>query len=137
MEIEAFETELSSILDNSRSADNATRVNAIPELGRFIDRYSARERLEEIMVNDEIVTMRVDAAEQLARHGGESGLLAVLNELGRRSADPDVDYTAYMLSELENFDEFPVLSKALSIDQKLMSPEAKLGLQHLRELMQK
>ncbi|GAA5082237.1 hypothetical protein [Nocardia iowensis] len=136
MEIEDSGTELSKILANSRSSDNATRVSAIPELGRYIDQRSARDRLEQIMVEDEIVTMRVDAAEQLARYGGESGLLAVLNELGRRSKDSDIDYTAYMLSELDNFGEFPVLSKAMSIDKTLMSPDAEIGLQNLRELMQ-
>ncbi|MGY1896699.1 hypothetical protein ACW9HR_05115 [Nocardia gipuzkoensis] len=131
------DAELSSILARSRSSDNATRIEAIPDLGRRIQSSSARERLREIMIDDEIVTMRVDAAEQLVRAGGEDGLLAVLTELGRRRSDPDIDYTAYMLSELDNFGEFPVLRTALSIDHSRLSPDAKVGLSNLRELMNK
>ncbi|WP_280296346.1 hypothetical protein [Nocardia abscessus] len=131
------DAELSSILARSRSSDNATRIETIPDLGRRIQSSSARERLQEIMIDDEIVTMRVDAAEQLVRAGGEDGLLAVLTELGRRRSDPDIDYTAYMLSELDNFGEFPVLRTALSIDQSRLSPDAKVGLSNLRELMNK
>lgn len=94
-------------------------------------------RLEEIMTDDKIVTMRVDAAEQLVRHGGQIGLLAVLDELGRRKDDPDIDYTAYMLSELDNFGEFPVLAEASTIETTRFSEEARVGLDNLRKLMQK
>lgn len=87
------------------------------------------------MLDDEIVTIRVDAAEQLVRTGGEDGLLAVLAELGRRRNDPDIDYIAYMLSELENFGEFPVLRNALAIDQSRLSLDAKSGLSNLRKLV--
>ncbi|MGW5376808.1 HEAT repeat domain-containing protein [Nocardia sp. NPDC003999] len=131
------DTELSSILARSRSSDNAVRIEAIADLGRNIRSSSARERLQEMMVDDEIVTMRVDAAEQLVRTGGDDGLLAVLTELGRRRNDPDIDYTAYMLSELENFGEFPVLRNALAIDRSRLSPDAKIGLSNLRELLNK
>ncbi|WP_174188010.1 hypothetical protein [Nocardia barduliensis] len=54
------------------------RIEAIPDLGRNIRFSSARQRLQEAMLDDEIVTIRVDAAEQLVRTGGEDGLLAVL-----------------------------------------------------------
>jgi hypothetical protein len=131
------ETALSSILARSRSSVNSIRIEAIPDLGRNIQFSSARERLKEMMIDDEIVTMRVDAAEQLVRTGGEEGLLAVLTELGRRRNDPDIDYTAYMLSELDNFGDFPVLRNALSIDQSRLSPDAKVGLSNLRQLMNK
>ncbi|WP_157128798.1 hypothetical protein [Nocardia amamiensis] len=131
------EIDLSTILALSKSDNNATRIDAIPDLGRNIKSSIARERLEEMMANDNIVTVRVDSAEQLVRYGGEDGLLAVLTELGRRCDDPDIDYTAYMLSELDNFDEFPVLSNALSIDRSKLSADAETGLRNLRELMHK
>ncbi|MFI2282130.1 HEAT repeat domain-containing protein [Nocardia beijingensis] len=131
------DTELLSILARSRSGNPAVRIEAIPDLGRYIRFNSARQRLQEMMLEDEIVTMRVDAAEQLVRTGGEDGLLAVLAELGRRRNDPDIDYTAYMLSELDNFGEFPVLRNAFAIDQSRLSPDAAIGLSNLRELMKK
>ncbi|MBF6192885.1 hypothetical protein [Nocardia implantans] len=131
------DTELSSILARSRSGDPAVRIEAIPDLGRYIHFSSARQRLQQIMLEDEIVTMRVDAAEQLVRAGGEDGLLEVLAELGRRRNDPDIDYTAYMLSELDNFEEFPVLRNALAIDKSRLSRDAAVGLNNLRELMDK
>ncbi|MFI6171676.1 hypothetical protein ACIBCN_33195 [Nocardia sp. NPDC051052] len=136
MENKSSDVELSGMLANSRSDDNATRAGVIAELGRYMYRSDARKRLEEIMIGNEIVTMRVDAAEQPTRYGGEEGLLAVLNELGRRQ-DSEVDYTAYMLSELDNFGEFPVLDTALSINEERLTPDAKRGLTDLRALMQR
>ncbi|MGW4088813.1 hypothetical protein [Nocardia sp. NPDC004750] len=135
MDTHAADAELSSILARSRSGDNAVRNAAIPDLGRNIHSSSVRRRLQEIMVDDAIVTMRVDAAEQLVRFGGENELLAVLTELGRRRNDPDIDYTAYMLSELAIFGEFPLLRNALAIDQSRLSPDARIGLSSLRELL--
>ncbi|WP_368857817.1 hypothetical protein [Nocardia otitidiscaviarum] len=48
----------------------------------------AMARLVE-MLDDPNVTVEVDAAEALARHGGTNGLLAVLENLGRRGDDGD------------------------------------------------
>ncbi|WP_378737133.1 hypothetical protein [Nocardia brasiliensis] len=124
---------LSKILADSRSGDNMTRVNAIPELGRYVDYRSARERLEEIMLNDEIVTMRVDAAEQLARCGGERGLLAVLNELGRRHNEPDVDYIAYCLYELDASGELPIIDIITAVQGDLSS-DGSVGFEDLKRL---
>lgn len=90
MDTGASDTSLPTVLARSESKDNATRIAAIPDLGQHIDAPTARRRLKEIMTDDKVVTMRVDAAEQLVRHGGQSGLLAILDELGRRQDDPDV-----------------------------------------------
>ncbi|UGT39717.1 hypothetical protein LTV02_27140 [Nocardia yamanashiensis] len=128
-------TALASILARSESADDGIRVAAVPELGHHIDQPMARARLQELMTRDKIVTVRVDAAEQLVRYGGEQGLLAVLTELGRRHGDPDIDYTAYMLNELEDFGAYPVLEKASSIDESQLNPDARTGVEDLRHLM--
>ncbi|MBF6181955.1 hypothetical protein [Nocardia otitidiscaviarum] len=54
-------------------------------------------RLEQFCPN---VTAEFDAAEALARRGGTDGLLAVLENLGRRGDNGDSDYIAYRLTEL-------------------------------------
>lgn len=86
-------------LSNSRSLEGLTRHAAIRELANFIQEDSATGRLHE-MLDDEIVTIQVDAADVLARLGGVKGLLIVLDEIGRRCDDPDADYIANRLYEL-------------------------------------
>ncbi|MFI6314930.1 hypothetical protein ACIBEK_32890 [Nocardia fusca] len=87
-------------LSNSRSPDGLTRDAAIYELANFVQEDSAVRRLHE-MLDDEIVTMQVDAADVLARLGGVKCLFIVLDEIGRRRDDPDADYIANRLYELD------------------------------------
>ncbi|WP_330181773.1 HEAT repeat domain-containing protein [Nocardia sp. NBC_01503] len=125
---------LEAALDASRSSDAMIRVAAIIELGDYIEHPEARKRLEELM-DDDIVTIEVDAAEVLVKVGGPSGLLSVLDVLGRREDDPDVDYIAYMLQNLDSGGELPVLAIASSIDDDRLSAAARTGLANLRRLM--
>lgn len=132
MESVGIETDLLRFLGNSMSDDNMTRINSIPELGRFMDDERAQRRIRE-MLNDEVVTMQVDAAEVLVRCGGTAGLLSVLEELGRRHNEPDVDYIAYRLYELDASGEFPVIDNATAIQREL-SPNGSVGFQDLKRL---
>ncbi|MFC6011324.1 hypothetical protein [Nocardia lasii] len=120
---------LDDALTRSRSEDGSTRVNAIPDLGLMISEPEARARLVE-MLDDDIVTMEVDAAEALVRHGGDAGLAAVLDVLGRRRDDPDADYIAYRLCELDASGEQPIMDIAESIRGHL-SENAVAGLDDL------
>ncbi|MFF2556977.1 hypothetical protein ACFVUS_38655 [Nocardia sp. NPDC058058] len=126
--------DLNTALMRSRSDDTRTRLDAVAELGAFIGHSEAWERLDEMM-DDANVTVEVDAAEVLVRHGGKAGLHAVLDRLGTRREDADVDYIAYMLQNLDFGGEFPVIEIANSIDVADLSPMAKLGLRDLRRLM--
>ncbi|WP_194834052.1 HEAT repeat domain-containing protein [Nocardia sp. XZ_19_369] len=126
------DTTLEQVLERSRSADGLTRVNAIPELGRFIDDQRAQRRLRELL-DDDVVTMQVDAAEVLVRFGGTAGLLTVLEELGRRHNDPDVDYIAYRLYELDASGEFPVIDNTVAVRGDL-SPAGAIGFEDLKRL---
>ena len=99
---------LDEILDRSRSADALVRDDAIYRLADFISDERAITRLYE-MLDDESVTMRIDAAEVLAKHGGADGLLLVMEKLGERSSDPDADYIAYKLYELDASGEIEVV----------------------------
>ncbi|MET7770009.1 hypothetical protein [Nocardia sp. NPDC005366] len=123
---------LEDILVRSRSSDGLTRVNAIPELGDFMHDVKARDRLTELL-DDEIVTMEVDAAEVLARKGGATGILAVLEVLGRRRDDPDADYMAYRLNELDAGGEVPVVEIVESSGREL-SDNAAVALRNLKAL---
>ncbi|MFB8004371.1 hypothetical protein [Nocardia sp. NPDC056000] len=136
MTVDANRAGLQAALDMSRSPDGMQRITAIAELGGYIENSDARARLEELM-DDDIVTVEVDAAEVLVRVGGQPGLLAVLDVLGRRTDDPDVDYIAYMLQNLDFGGELPVLSDALKIPESRYSDAAKIGLENLRRLMGK
>ncbi|GGL27953.1 hypothetical protein [Nocardia jinanensis] len=93
-------TALETALSNSRSPDGLTRDAAIFELANFIHEDSAVRRLHE-MLDEDIVTMQVDASDVLARLGGVKGLFLVLDEIGRRRDDPDADYIANWLYELD------------------------------------
>ncbi len=135
MNMDPHDGELQSALTRSRSDDGFTRLNAIERLGQLIAHAEARHRLEEVAADDELVTMQVDAAEVLVRCGGRTGLLAVLEILGKRQEDPDADYIANRLSDLDNLGQIPVLSIALAIDSHEFSDDARVGLENLRILM--
>lgn len=100
--------DLDEILERSQSADALVRDDAIYRLADFISDGRAITRLHE-MLDDECVTMRADAAEVLAKHGGVDGLLLVMEKLGERSRDPDADYIAYKLYELDASGEMEVV----------------------------
>lgn len=123
---------LEQALASSRSKDGLERVQSIAVLGRFIPNEQAVQRLAELL-NDEIVTVEVDAAETLARYGGTDGILAVLHELGRRKDDPDADYMGYRLYELDASGEVPVFELAESTSGT-HSDYAAVGLENLRRL---
>ncbi|MBH0777019.1 hypothetical protein [Nocardia bovistercoris] len=132
MNLPVDNSRLEAVLARSRSGDGLTRVNAIPELGDFMDDVRARDRLTELL-DDEIVTMEVDAAEVLARKGGATGILAVLEVLGRRRDDPDADYMAYRLNELDAGGEVPVVEIVESSGREL-SDNAAMALRNLKAL---
>ncbi|MFJ4650818.1 hypothetical protein ACIP5Y_06005 [Nocardia sp. NPDC088792] len=134
MNADPQDTDLESALRHSHEADAFERLASIPELRGHIDQPAARERLEQ-MLADDVVTVEVEAAEALVKSGGKAGLLAVLGVLGRRHDDPDVDYIAYMLNDIDHDDEFPVLQDALAIDDAELTLAEKLGLENLRRLM--
>ncbi|WP_433732619.1 hypothetical protein ACQP0C_09855 [Nocardia sp. CA-129566] len=79
------------------------------------------------------VTMEVDAAEVLARKGGAAGIVAVLEVLGRRRDDPDADYIAYRLNELDAGGEVPVVEIVESSGWE-MSDDAAVALRDLKAL---
>ncbi|WP_159922804.1 MULTISPECIES: HEAT repeat domain-containing protein [Nocardia] len=124
---------LRAALEHSRSDEGLVRLRSIAELSTLISETEARRRLVE-MLDDDVVTMQIEAAEALVRYGGQVGLLSVLEELGRRD-DGDVDYIAYRLSDLDNLGEFPVLETASSIAESDISPNARRGLQDLHDVM--
>ncbi|MGW4368132.1 hypothetical protein ACWEKT_21070 [Nocardia takedensis] len=132
MNVPAENGRLEDILARSRSGDGLTRVNAVPELGDFTEDVRARRRLTELL-DDEIITMEVDAAEMLARKGGATGILAVLDVLGRRRDDPDADYMAYRLNELDAGGEVPVV-EIVESSGRAMSDNAAVALRNLKAL---
>lgn len=110
--------DLDEVLDRSRSADALVRDDAIYRLADFISDGRAITRLYEIL-DDESVTMRMDAAEVLAKHGGVAGLLLVMEKLGERGSDPDADYIAYKLYELDASGELEVVDTIESFKEDL------------------
>ncbi|MGW6331421.1 hypothetical protein [Nocardia rhamnosiphila] len=123
---------LESALSNSRSPDGLTRDSAIYELANFIHEDSAVRRLHE-MLDDEIVTMQVDSADVLARLGGLKGLFLVLDEIGRRRDDPDADYIANRLYELDASGEVEILAMIEPVAADL-SENGSVGFQQLKRL---
>ncbi|MEU4314487.1 hypothetical protein [Nocardia sp. NPDC024068] len=123
---------LETALSNSRSSDDLTRDAAIYELAKFIQEDIAVRRLQE-MLDDDIVTMQVDAADVLARRGGMQGLFIVLDEIGRRRRDPDADYIANRLYELDASGELEILEMIEPVRGEL-SHNGSVGFQQLKRL---
>ncbi|MDR7169419.1 hypothetical protein J2W56_003160 [Nocardia kruczakiae] len=69
------------------------------------------------------------------RRGGVAGLLAVLDEIGRRSDDADVDHIAYLLYGMEGMGECPVLETASMIPSEAMTDHARIGLASVERLL--
>ncbi|WP_280422673.1 hypothetical protein [Nocardia carnea] len=125
-------TALDAALSRSLSADGMTRDNAIFELADFIEDERAIERLRE-MLDDDIITMQVDAADVLARRAGVKGLMLVLDEIGRRRDDPDADYIANRLYELDAGGDIPIL-ELIEPRQLELSEDARIGFRQLKVL---
>lgn len=123
---------LEAALFRSRSSDGLTRNRAIAELGEFIRDKKAIARLQELL-DDDIVTMQVDAADVLARLGGIQGLFLVLDEIGRRRNDPDADYIANRLYELDASGEMEILAMVNPLRDQL-SPDGVIGFRQLKTL---
>lgn len=123
---------LETALLNSRSPDGLTRDAAIYELANYIQDDRAVRRLQE-MLDDEIVTMQVDSADVLARLGGLKGLFLVLDEIGRRRDDPDADYIANRLYELDASGDVEILEMIEPVAGEL-SDDGLVGFQQLKRL---
>jgi hypothetical protein len=122
---------LESALLESKSRDGLIRAAAIQKLSRFIQDRIAVARLYE-MLNDDVVTMQVDAADVLVRLGGVRGIILVLNEIGRRG-DPDADYIANRLYELDAAGDVEILAMIGPISDSL-SNEGLAGFRQLKTL---
>ncbi|NKY55959.1 hypothetical protein [Nocardia flavorosea] len=125
-------SDLEAALLRSRSTDGMTRNRAITELAEYIQDERAVARLHE-MLDDEVVTMQVDAADVLARQGGIGGLFLVLDEIGRRREDPDADYMANRLYELDASGEVEILATVEPISSQL-SENGIIGFRQLKTL---
>jgi hypothetical protein len=125
---------LDQLLKASQDDFAGTRLGAIAGLGALLGNPVAFSRLVQ-MLGDPLVTVRIDAAEMLTRHGGVPGLLAVLDEIGARADNPDTDYLAYKLQELEDSGEYPVLDTAGSADPSTLTADMARGLANLKELV--
>ncbi|MGQ4597217.1 hypothetical protein [Nocardia sp. R6R-6] len=87
------------------------------------------------MLDDEDTAVEQEAAEVLVRQGGRDGLLAVLSVLGRRSDDPDADYIACRLRELQIFEEIPILERARKIGKEYTCGPVHDGIGQLEDLL--
>lgn len=123
------------LLDSSYSPNWHKRVDAAEKLGELVDEPVARARLTELLHDAGDVAVQTAAADALTKRGGAAGLLAVLEEIGRRSDDADVDYIAYLLYGMEAAGEYPVLDIASKIDSKSMTDDARIGLASIKRLL--
>ncbi|MGW0178292.1 hypothetical protein [Nocardia sp. NPDC003345] len=121
---------LEMVLVRSRSLDGMTRDAAVFDLAAFIHNDRVSTRLRE-MLDDDIVTMQVDAADVLARAGGVQGLFVVLDEIGRRRDDPDADYIANRLCELDASGDVEILARIEPVSREL-SDAGRIGFYQLK-----
>ncbi|MBF6417707.1 HEAT repeat domain-containing protein [Nocardia farcinica] len=121
------------VLADSHSADWSIRARAAVELGKLLPSGQAMKRLAELLSDDDMA-VELEATEVLARFGGRDGLVAILGELGRRIDDPDSDYLAYRLQELQTNDRLPILRKARELSIDSLSPEVREGIRQIEEL---
>ncbi|MFF2556983.1 hypothetical protein ACFVUS_38685 [Nocardia sp. NPDC058058] len=127
--------ELAAALEHAISPDWAVRATAAHELGAIIELSAARSRLAEMLGDVGDIAVQVEAAEVLVRHGGAAGLISVLDELGRRGDDPQSDYLAYRIAELEQSGDVRVLDLVAVIDRAELSAEAAVALRELLVLI--
>ncbi|MBF6167436.1 HEAT repeat domain-containing protein [Streptomyces gardneri] len=109
-------------LAGSHSSNWEVRKGTAKKLGQLLPADEALTRLAELLGDDNIA-VELEAAEVLARFGGRPGLFAILGELGRRVDDPDSDYIAYRLQELQSNNKIPVLQHAREILTQSPPPE--------------
>ncbi|GAA5068410.1 HEAT repeat domain-containing protein [Nocardia callitridis] len=128
-----LESDLLHALTSSRDENTGVRLSAVVVLSQNIEDLRAKDRLVE-MLDDDNVTVEVDAAEALARFGGVDGVLAVLENLGGRGDDSDADYLAYKLYELNARHVISVSDIADTVDVALLSENQQLGLQDVAEV---
>lgn len=125
--------ELARVLADSRSADWKVREGAATELGKLLPSEQVIERLAELLGDDDMA-VELEATEVLARFGGRAGLVAILRVLGRRIDDPDSDYIAYRLQELQTNDLIPILQNSREILIQSPSPEVSEGINQIEQL---
>ncbi|WP_068030712.1 HEAT repeat domain-containing protein [Nocardia mexicana] len=125
--------ETESPFQASRSPSWEKRRAAAWSLGELLPDPAALECLFGLL-DDEDTAVEQDVAEVLVRRGGRAGLSAVLSNLGQRVDDPDADYIAYRLRELQLFEEVPVLQTARQVGDQNASSEIRDGLRQLEEL---
>ncbi|MEV6323051.1 HEAT repeat domain-containing protein [Nocardia sp. NPDC051787] len=125
--------ELTQALADSRSVDWKVRESAAIELGRLLPSDEAMNRLAELL-GDENMAVELEATEVLARFGGHAGLVAILGELGRRVDDPDSDYIAYRLQELQTNDQLPILQNAREILSQSPPSDVSEGINQIEQL---
>ncbi|MFC8530322.1 HEAT repeat domain-containing protein [Nocardia sp. NPDC057227] len=118
--------------EDSNSPDWAVRRDAARALGALLPAVDALATLTALLGDDDIAVQQ-EAAESLARFGGRAGLVAVLEELGRRAEDGDADYMAYRLRELQIFEEQPILETARGMPAALTA-DGLSGLEQLEQL---
>ncbi|ONM48711.1 HEAT repeat domain-containing protein [Nocardia donostiensis] len=102
-------------------------------LGNLLPDTEALHRLTALL-EDEDTAVEQEAAEVLVRRGDSYGLLAVLANLGARVEDPDADYIAYRLRELQLFEQIPVLQLARQYADKYPSGPIHEGIRQLEDL---
>lgn len=125
---------LMQVFDDSRSSSWDVRRDAARALGRLLPATDALARLVELL-DDEDVGVEQEAAESLVRFGGDAGLLAVLEALGRRVDDPDADYIAYRVRELQIFEQVPVLDRARDLGREHRAVSVSEGIRQLEALL--
>ncbi|MGW4327512.1 HEAT repeat domain-containing protein [Nocardia sp. NPDC004573] len=124
---------LARVLADSHSTDWKVREGAATELGKMLPSEQVIQRLSELLGDDDMA-VELEATEKLARFGGRAGLVAILGELGRRVDDPDSDYIAYRLRELQINDRIPILQDSRKIMNLSPSSEVSEGINQIEQL---
>lgn len=125
---------LRTALTRSNDSNAGVRLDAIVELIDYIDDGRAFQRLVD-MLDDDIINVEEDAAEALARHGGTAGILAVLENLGRRGDDGgDSDYVANRMDFLDNSRTVRIFELFSTLDENKLSENQILGIQDMLAL---
>ncbi len=124
---------MTQALADSRSLAWKARAGAAVELGRLLPCDEAINRLAELL-GDEDMAVELEATEVLARFGGQAGMVAILGELGRRVDDPDSDYIAYRLQELQTNNRFPILQNAREILNQSPPSDVSEGINQIEQL---
>lgn len=119
-----------SAVEDSGSPDWEVRRDAARALGLLLPANEPLFRLVALL-DDGNIAVEQEAAEALARHGGQDGLRSIFEVLGRRRDDPDADYIAYRLRELQVFERVPIMKRAREIAN---NPAGDLTLDGIRQL---